>query len=233
MPRIVFEDASLLVLEKPCGMLVHPTHKRETDTLIDFLTQSGRSFVGIIHRLDASASGLLVVALHPHVAQDLKHQFQQHSITKEYVVLVHGVLPRDEGSITLSIQRSMHKARMAAVPAGSGREARSDYLVMGRSTRYTLVKVRTLTGRTHQVRLHFFALGHPVAGDPLYRSKRWNDDAPRLFLHAITLGFQHPVKKEYMEFHSELPEELQQYLEYNKITALTLEPRTEHGEPRL
>ncbi len=198
-------------------MLVHPTHRQETDTLVDYLRGTGRS-IHLVHRLDSQASGLLVVALTPAAAEELKSQFQAHTITKEYIVLVYGSLSRDEGSVTFSIVRSKHNARMAAVATGAGRQARSDYLVVGRSPRYTLLKVRTFTGRTHQIRAHFFALGYPLVGDPLYHSKRQKkDDAPRLFLHATTLGFQHPVTKEYMEFHSKLPEELTKYLEYKKI----------------
>ncbi len=225
---IVFEDDTLLVIEKPSGLLVHPTEGQEPDTLLEYLETLEKT-PHLIHRLDQLASGLMVIAKNFEYSENLKAQFKAHTITKEYVILVHGKLPRDEGSITFSIARSKHSARMAAVPEGQGRIARSDYIVSGRTARYTLVTVKTFTGRTHQIRAHFFALGYPVVGDPLYQTKRFKDDAPRLFLHAKTLGFRHPVTGEYKEFHSELPEELAQYLKKKKIlftNSNDLDPKT-------
>jgi 23S rRNA pseudouridine1911/1915/1917 synthase len=213
---IIFEDDTLLVIEKPSGLLVHPAEGHEPDTLLRYLETLGKH-PHLIHRLDQLASGLMVVAKNPIAAEHLKAQFKTHTITKEYSILVHSKLPRDEGSVTFSIMRSKHNARMAAVPEGQGRAARSDYIVSGRTARYTLVTVKTFTGRTHQIRAHFFALGYPVVGDPLYQTKRYKDDAPRLFLHAKTLGFQHPVTGKYMEFKSALPIELEQYLREKKI----------------
>ncbi len=215
-PLILFEDDALVVVEKPSGLLVHPTHHEEPDTLVAQLEALGKT-PQLVQRLDQSASGLMVIAKTPATCEHLKTQFKEHSITKEYLILVHGKLPRDEGSVTLSIARSKYNARMAAVPDGLGRVARSDYLVCGRTARYTLVTVKTFSGRTHQIRAHFFALGYPVVGDPLYKTKRYKDDCPRLFLHATTLGFCHPVTGEYMEFKSKLPKELQQYLQDKKI----------------
>lgn len=213
---ILFEDDALVVVEKPSGVLVHPTHHQEPDTLVAQLEVLGKT-PQLVQRLDQSASGLMVIAKTLPACEHLKTQFKEHSMTKEYLILVHGKLPRDEGSVTFSIARSKHNARMAAVPEGLGRVARSDYIVCGRTARYTLVTVKTFTGRTHQIRAHFFALGYPVVGDPLYQTKRFKDDAPRLFLHATTLGFHHPVTGEYMEFKSKLPKELQQYLQDKKI----------------
>ena len=112
---------------------------------------------------------------------------------------------------------------MAAKPAGSGgKESVTEYLVTGRSPNYTLLLVKTGSGRTHQIRTHFFAFGHPVVGDTLYRSDHWTNDAPRLLLHACLLGFVHPTTHEYMEFKSELPKELEQYLVEKKINSTIL-----------
>jgi len=229
MVPIVFEDAEIIVVEKPSGLLVHPSVQNEPDTLLAQLTVHAPEIAtaggeehrpGIVHRLDKFASGLMVVAKTPHAFSTLKEQFQNHTIQKRYVVLVYGSLPREEGTLNFSIERSKRSGRMAAKPAGSGgKESITEYLVTGRSPYYTLLLVKTGSGRTHQIRTHFFAFGHPVVGDTLYRSDHWTNDAPRLFLHACLLGFEHPTTGKHIEFKSELPEELKQYLEKKHLQA--------------
>ncbi len=225
-PRILFEDSELLVVDKPSGIMVHPLPGRAADsTLVGWL----RSHVpgiknigddpdrpGIVHRLDRDASGLMVIAKTNTAFEQLKKQFTDHTIKKEYAVLVHGAMPRDEGTITLTIGRSSNKrsrGKFVAKPTKSdGRRAVTHFVADRHTARYTLLTVNTETGRTHQIRAHFAAYGHPVVGDTEYGSKKWKDDAPRLFLHARRLSCTHPRTGEPMTWESPLPPELNDYL---------------------
>jgi len=221
---IVHEDEDFIVLDKPSGLLVHPAILAEQDTLANALIArfpeivgvgEGSERPGIMHRLDRDASGLLVVARNKKAYASLKKQFQKHDIRKEYAVLVHGRPPEDEGTINLAIGRSSGERRMAArpEPLEGDREAITHYWVDECLDGATLLSVRTETGRTHQIRAHFKALGCPVAGDKLYGKKRGRVlPVSRLFLHAKKLGFKHPTTGEWVEFVSPLPEELERAL---------------------
>lgn len=226
-PIILYEDEELLVVEKPSGVLVHPDHRETEPTLVDWLLDRyptirsvGDSVErpGIVHRLDREASGTLVVAKTAMAFDTLKQQFQKHTMKKIYLVLVHGRVQREEGTIDFPISRSHRTGRMAARPTDESNAAKAitHFDVIGRHPRFTLLKVQTETGRTHQIRTHFLAYDHPVAGDTLYHGRQ-RDDCPRLFLHATTLGFTHPATGEWMEFSSPLPEDLREYLAKKKI----------------
>lgn len=224
--KVVYKDSDVIVIEKPAGIAVHPAPGIKEKTLVEILLERypdlrgvGESpeRPGIVHRLDKETSGLLLVARNQASFVNLKKQFQERDIEKEYIVLAHGKISDDVGQIKFRIGRSVKYARMAARPESQeGREAVTEYEVIKRFANATLVKVHILTGRTHQIRAHFHALGHPVVGDPLYKIKgiKIRHLPPRLFLHAAKLGFK-DLRGEYHEFLSPLPEELEEYL--NKL----------------
>lgn len=221
---ILYDDDDIVVVDKPAGLLVHPTLRNETDTLASALLARypGMRAVGdsplrpgIVHRLDKDASGTLVAAKTQPAYASLKRQFQEHAIKKEYMVLVHGSPPKDEGTVSLAIGRATRGGKMAArhrAMAGD-RPAVTHYRVIEHLPAAAVVSVRTETGRTHQIRAHFKALGCAVVGDPLYApQKKKRLPAPRLFLHAMRLGFAHPRTGKWMEFESPLPPELLTFL---------------------
>ncbi len=222
--EIVHEDADVAVVNKPSGLLVHPSVRHENDTLANALIARypeiagvGESWErpGIMHRLDKDASGLLVVARNEKAYASLKRQFQRHTIKKVYQVLVHGRPPKDAGTIDLAIGRAGGGTHMAARPRpqAGDKSAVTHYSVDAVYAGAALLTVWTETGRTHQIRAHFKALGCPVAGDLLYKVKRVPFlPAPRLFLHAKTLGFTHPATRKKMEFQAPLPPDLRETL---------------------
>ncbi len=229
----VYEDDDVLVIEKPYGLLVHPA-AGENNTLANGLLARYPSIAkvgdqperpGIVHRLDKDASGLLVVAKTPAAFEDLKKQFQDHVVTKEYQVLVGGVPPLHSGTIELFIGRSSFGGKMAARPEPrlGDRPAVTHYEVVTRYTKGTLLSIRTETGRTHQIRVHLYAIACPVAGDQLYGIKSANRlPCPRLFLHCKHLAFRHPRTGKTLDFTSPLPVELEKYLATLKPAADSL-----------
>lgn len=224
--RIVEETPEFIVLEKPSGLLVHPAPNQKTDTLSDFLVARDAAIAkvgdsperpGIVHRLDREASGLMVTARTPAAFEHLKKQFQTHAVAKEYLALVWGKVVKDHEIITTPIGRVRGLGRMAAhVEAGEDdKEARTSYDVIERFPHATLVRVKTETGRMHQVRVHMKSIGHPLVGDTLYGAGKKSpslDKCPRLFLHAAYLAFTGPDGARH-EYRSELPEDLKSFLE--------------------
>ncbi len=216
---ILYEDADVLVVNKPAGLLVHPTSASTEPTLLDLLKAYIPSITtigddatrpGIVHRLDKYASGVLIVAKTAPAFTHLKAQFAQRLTEKRYTALVMGTVTDDTGTITFPIARSQSNARMAARPnSQEGKEAITHFDVMHRYASATLLDVRIETGRTHQIRAHFFALGHPVAGDELY-TIRGIKIIPlgRLFLHARLLALTLP-NREQKTFEAPLPPELE------------------------
>jgi 23S rRNA pseudouridine1911/1915/1917 synthase len=243
---IVYEDIDLLVVNKPAGMVVHPAYGHRTGTLVNAIlahcpdiTGVGDTLrSGIVHRLDKDTSGLIIVAKNDTARQHLQQQFERREVKKVYLALVEGHLEPAQGLIEAPIGRDpRRRKRMAVVRAEEGgREARTRYQVMGyfalqvgrASHLYTLVEVRPVTGRTHQVRVHFAFIGHPLVGDPVYgfRKQRLADyglpPLDRQFLHAQSLGLHLPRSNEYVEFRAELPTDLREVLE--RLRALT-DPR--------
>ncbi len=224
--RIVDETDDYLVIDKPSGLLVHPAPSQKTSTLVDFLLDHAPSIKGvgdtkerpgIVHRLDREASGLMVVAKTKKAYAHLKKQFQAHDIKKEYLALVYGKPSKDFDVIETPIGRKKGKGRMSARAAAQegDKEARTHYDVLERYPQATLVKVRTETGRMHQVRVHMKSIGHPLVGDDLYAQTKHETTSLRnlrLFLHAAMLGFT-DLSGERREYHSELPPELNAILE--------------------
>ena len=215
---IVYEDAHLAVVDKPAGMTVHPAPGHASGTLVNALLWrypnlpgiGGWQRPGIVHRLDKDTSGLMVVAKTEGAHHHLSEQIQERHIRKGYTALVAGIIEDDEGIIDAPIGRDLrHRKRMAVVEGGRASVTR--YSVVRRVGGCTLVEVFPTTGRTHQIRVHFASLGHPLVGDVLYGGR--TDVLDRQFLHAHLLGFEHPQSGEYVEFRSPLPMELRVALE--------------------
>ncbi len=219
---ILFENDDVMVIDKPAGSLVHPTEHSTSGTMVDALLAYypaikgvGEDPVrpGIVHRLDKDASGVLIVAKNQATFVHLKHQFKNRLTKKRYTVLVHERFDRLEGTIDFPISRSTSHGRMAAKSLEQGgREAISHYTVIEQFDHHALLNVIIETGRTHQIRVHMFALGHTVVGDRLYKTRKAKPDGfPRLFLHASELTITLPSGEE-QSFEAPLPQELQSYL---------------------
>ncbi len=227
---ILYEDDSLIVLDKPAGMVVHPAPGHATGTLVHGLLKHCRNLSGIgdvlrpgiVHRLDKDTSGLMVIAKSDLAHTAISKQFKSGEIFKEYEVFVHGGFQGDEGRIDLPIGRDRGNRKRMAVVQASGRQAVTLWRVTERwGNVFARLSVRLLTGRTHQIRVHLSHEGHPVVGDALYGHKRtwWRHRYPhatpmlgdllvRQMLHALRLGFTHPETGLYMEFNSPLPEDM-------------------------
>ena len=216
---IIYEDDDLLVVDKPAGLTVHPAPGHPSHTLVNAILShlpeladiSDSLRPGIVHRLDKDASGVMVVAKNNTAQLNLIDQFKAHSVVKAYLVLVKGRLTPESGLIDAPIGRDpRNRKRMAVVAEADGREARTRYNVVKYMGNYTLLEVRTETGRTHQIRVHLSAIGYPVVGDNVYGVK--SAFLSRQFLHACRLGFHLPSTGEYVEFTSELPHDLAEAL---------------------
>lgn len=208
---IVYEDEYLLVVNKPNGMVVHPAPGNYHGTLVNGLLAHGKlSDVngefrpGIVHRIDAYTTGLLMVAKTNKVHEALAKELSEKKTYRKYIALVWGILPSDTGEIDAPIGRSPRDRKKMAVVAG-GKRAVTHFKVLKRFEKATLISVTLETGRTHQIRVHMDYIGHPVVNDPLYGGRKLIDDTGQC-LHAKELGFTHPVTHEYMQFDSEFPE---------------------------
>ncbi|MBI5654042.1 RluA family pseudouridine synthase [Candidatus Uhrbacteria bacterium] len=211
--HIIDETKDFIVIDKPTGLLVHPDSKQQTGTLVDLLLDFDPKIAkigeyperpGIMHRLDKEVSGLMVVARTQMAFDSLKQQFAEHSVDKKYLALVFGEMNKDEGDIKFRIAHSKTKNRMAARPKHEeeGKAAWTHYTVLKRFRHATLVELTILSGRTHQIRAHLLALGHPIMGDELYTAKAPGRSlkAPRLMLQCIRLGFKDPKTGEPREY---------------------------------
>lgn len=225
-PAILFEDENYLVVNKPAGLVVHGGPGIAERTLADWAAHHAPEISevgdqpkmrpGIVHRLDRDVSGIMVIAKTQAAFVDLKKQFQNHSIIKEYVALVHGRLTDAKGRINFAIARKPDKSGLmvARIKSTEGKVAETLFTVERHLKNMTLVRVQTLTGRTHQIRVHFKAIGHPLVGDPLYKKRKLQKEkiaAPRLFLHAEVLGFT-DLNGQIRRYTASLPEELQRWL---------------------
>lgn len=219
---IVYEDADMLIINKAPGMVVHPAPGHSEDTLVNALLayypQIQESETdqrpGIVHRLDRDTSGLMIVAKHTRAQAALVAQMQRHEIVKRYQALVEGNLALDQGSIDAPIGRDPRHRQQMAIRATASREARTHFRVLERFARHTLLLVQLETGRTHQIRVHLKAIGHPVVGDPMYGSGTVirGSKLQRQFLHSYQLQFAHPLSGEALQFEVPLPEDLQNVL---------------------
>src|SRR6266566_8443331 len=219
---IVYEDSDLLVVNKAAGVVVHPAPGHHEDTLVNALLayypdlkEVGAELrPGIVHRLDKDTSGLMIIAKNARTQAALVEQMKRHQVVKRYLALVEGNVALDQGSIDAPIGRDVrHRQQMAITTVGS-REARTHFRVLERFSHHTLLLLQLETGRTHQIRVHLKAIGHPVAGDPVYGSGSVFKRVPlkRQFLHASYLKFAHPITGENIELEAPLPEDLQAVL---------------------
>lgn len=223
---IVYEDKDLLVVNKPKGMVVHPAAGNYDGTLVNALLHycgdslsgiNGVSRPGIVHRIDKDTSGLLLVAKNDTAHVRLSAQLKNHSIKRVYEAVVHGVLKEDKGTVDAPIGRHpVDRKRMSVVRNTSrfkSRNAVTHWEVVERFNGFTHVRLRLETGRTHQIRVHLAHMGHPVAGDTVYGPKKSIRELKGQCLHAKVIGFVHPIRGEYMEFSSALPEYFFGFLE--------------------
>jgi len=235
---IVYEDKDLLAVNKPAGMVVHPAAGNYKDTLVNALLfhckdLSGINGVlrpGIVHRLDKNTSGLLVVAKNDFAHTNLADQLKNRTLTREYAAFCWGNLPKEKGVVETLIGRSGGDRKMMTVVKQKGREAITEYEVLERFPLGDYLRIKLKTGRTHQIRVHFLYLNHPVMGDPEYGGRKKHLGMikgdlkglanqvlkliDRQALHAKKIGFVHPRTKKYMEFESELPGDMKGLLKF-------------------
>ncbi len=215
--RIAYEDESLLVVDKPAGVVVHPARGNRSGTLaqaLEGIAQGGEEGwrAGIVHRLDRDTSGLLVVAKNDAVHRALKSLLAQRRLRREYLALVDGTLDARSGTVEAPIGRSRRDRVLMSIDSDAPREARTHFTVERFLPRATLLRVLLDTGRTHQIRVHLQAIGHPVVGDRQYGG-RLDYGLQRQFLHAARLEFPHPASGEPIEVSSPLPGDLRSALD--------------------
>jgi 23S rRNA pseudouridine1911/1915/1917 synthase len=222
---VVYEDDDILIVDKPAGLVVHPSPGHDSGTLVNALLGRGGPEAfggiagvrrpGIVHRLDRDTSGLLMVARNDAAQASLMTQLKARRIKKTYLALVHGSVAAAVGRIEAPIGRDpKHRTRMAVVP--DGRQATTGYRVRERFPAWTLLELDLVTGRTHQIRVHLDAIGHPIAGDPVYgtgTSRRGPDGLGRLFLHAWRLELTGPTSGRLIRAEAPLPTELESVLD--------------------
>lgn len=247
--NIVYEDDALLLINKPAGLVVHPGHGNYTGTLVNALAyhfenlpMNSSERPGLVHRIDKNTSGLLVVAKTELAMNLLAKQFEEKTSEREYIALVWGNLKEDEGTITGHIARHVKdRMQMDVYPDGSqGKHAVTHYKVLERFGYVTLVSCKLETGRTHQIRVHMKHIGHPLFNDERYggniilkgttftKYKQFVENCfkilPRQALHAKTLGFEHPISKQFLRFNTEIPQDMSDCIEkwrnYAKTVAL-------------
>ena len=220
---ILYKDEHLVVVNKPAGMVVYPAAGHAHGTLMNALsyhckkltTVGGPLRPGVVHRLDKDTSGVMVIALNNKAYYNLIEQFKHRTINRKYIALVYGNLREDEGEIALKIGRSKSDRKKMSTRVRKGKEAVTRWKVLKRFGNATLVEARLGTGRTHQIRVHFASIGHPLLGDRTY-GKKVEIEAktrkiilfPRQMLHAELLGFTHPATGAYLEFSSPVPEDM-------------------------
>ncbi len=217
---IYYEDADVLVVNKPKGMVVHPAPGHYTGTLVNGLMAhckdlSGINGVlrpGIVHRIDKDTSGLLMVAKNDLSHESLVQQLVDKSVTRKYKAIVHGVIAHNHGTIDAPIGRDKRDRQSMTVTDENSKEAVTHFNVLERYKDFTFIECQLETGRTHQIRVHMKYIGYPLAGDPKYGPKKTLSIGGQA-LHAGILGFRHPRTDEYLEFEAPLPEEFKQLLE--------------------
>ncbi len=218
---VVYEGEAVVVVDKPAGVLTHPTSHDRRGTLVNALLYRYPELEsvgpperrGVVHRLDRDTSGLVVFGRTAEGLRDMQEQFRRHEVWKTYLALAVGSLSPEAGVITAAVGRHpKYRARQAVVRQG-GRPARTQYSTVETFREYSLVHAHPLTGRTHQIRVHLAAVGHPVAGDPVYGRGARDLGLRRQFLHARALRFRDPASREMVELESSLPDDLLDVLE--------------------
>ena len=219
---ILYEDADVIVVNKPQGMVVHPAPGHTSGTLVNALMFhcgddlsgiNGEKRPGIVHRIDKDTSGVLMIAKNDMAHQSLAAQLAEHSITRKYNAVVYNGFNEDEGTVNKPIGRNPQDRKKMAVTEKHSRHAVTHYRVIERMEKFTLIEAQLETGRTHQIRVHMTYIGHPLLGDPVYGPKKQPVSLEGQALHARVLGFIHPRTGEYMEFEAPLPPHFEALLE--------------------
>jgi 23S rRNA pseudouridine1911/1915/1917 synthase len=225
--EILYKDEHIIVVDKPAGMVVYPAVGHNKSTLMNAvayhcekLAKAGSPLrPGVVHRLDKDTSGVMVVALEDKAYYNLAIQFKNRTIQKKYIALVYGKLKGTSGEISSKIGRSESDRKKMSTKARRGKEAVTLWKTIKSFNNATLIEVKLKTGRTHQIRVHFASIGHPVLGDKTYGKKTEMETIkknkvffPRQMLHAEMLGFTHPETEKYLEFKSPIPADMQQAL---------------------
>lgn len=219
--EILYEDDDILVINKPAGLLVHPTGRRRCDTLANALlyhfgqlpSLGDESRLGIVHRLDEGTSGIMVIAKTETALRKISEQFKKRKVKKEYTALVKGIMELDEGEIDAPIGRHRQRRKKMTVRYETSRAARTYWRVIERFKNSTLVLLRPHTGRTHQIRVHMAHIGYPILGDKEYGVVASIDHQA---LCATYLGFFHPIKLKFMEFRVDLPVDIKNLIELER-----------------
>ena len=218
---IVYEDHDVILVNKPKGMVVHPAAGHYSRTLVNALMfhckddLSGINGVlrpGIVHRIDMDTTGVLIACKNDLAHNSIAEQLKEHSITRRYRAIVHGVLKQDEGTVDAPIGRHPQDRKKMCINQQNGKHAVTHYKVLKRFDKFTHIECRLETGRTHQIRVHMASLGHPLLGDAVYGPAKSPHKLQGQTLHAGILGFVHPRTGEYMEYSAPLPEYFERLL---------------------
>lgn len=222
---IVYEDDSLIVVNKPSGMVVHPSKGHYSGTLVNALLYHSNSLSdstseeiyrpGLVHRIDKDTSGLLVIAKNNDVHQKLAEQIAENKMNREYIAIVDGHFAHETGVVDAPLSRHQTN-RLKRVVEKGGKNAITHFEVLDSFSNYSLVSCRLETGRTHQIRAHMEFIKHPIVNDPLYHPKRKKATEFGQFLHARTLSFTHPLTGEMLNFQVEPPKEFAEFIQLNK-----------------
>lgn len=223
---ILYEDADLLVVNKPKNMVVHPSAGHYSGTLVNAILfhckedLSGINGVlrpGIVHRIDKNTTGSLIICKNDHAHKIIADQLANHSIHRVYHAICHGSLNKDEGTIEGNIGRDVHDRLKMTVVSSGGKRAVTHYKVLERFKDYTYIQCILETGRTHQIRVHMSSIGHPIVGDDVYSNRKCSFHLTGQTLHAKTIGFIHPTTEKYMEFDAPLPAYFEEMLHSLRI----------------
>lgn len=218
--NVVYEDSDVIVVNKPRGLVVHPAAGHYSGTLVNGLLHhckdlsgiNGKLRPGIVHRIDKDTSGLLMAAKNDQAHQSLADQLREHSVTRKYIAIVHGVVQHELGTIDAPIGRDAHDRKLYSVTDKNSKHAVTHFTVIERLKEHTVLELKLETGRTHQIRVHMKYIGFPLVGDPYYGKSRDKEMVGQA-LHAAVLGFVHPATGEYMEFSAPIPEDMEEVLE--------------------
>ena len=221
---IVYEDEYLMVVNKPSGMVVHPAPGNYMGTLVNALmyycnklsSVNGSIRPGIVHRIDADTSGLLLVAKDDFTHNELARQISEKSVKRKYLCLVHGIINEDTATIDAPIGRDNRDRKKMAVTGDNSKDAVTNIRVLERYKKATLIECILETGRTHQIRVHMNYIGHPVVNDPVYGQRRMDDLAFGQMLHAYEIGFVHPKTGEFLDFKVDPPKKFYEILDKYK-----------------
>lgn len=218
---ILYEDEDILVVDKPKGMVVHPAPGHYSGTLVNAVMYhckdrlSGINGVlrpGVVHRIDRDTTGSLILCKNDAAHRNIAKQLKEHTITRKYRAVVHGVLEQDTGTVSAPIGRDPKERKRMAVNEKNGKPAVTHYTVLQRFKEYTYVECQLETGRTHQIRVHMASIGHPLLGDAVYCRRKEPFALEGQTLHAMTIGFLHPVTGRYLELTAPLPAYFEQLL---------------------